>query len=132
MNKKKVIEKDSKKMSENIVKIENVSFKYKGSNEGLLDNVSLSIKRGETVLLTGELGSGKTTIIRLINGLIPHYYQGDISGKVNVDKFDIEKTELWELAGTVGTVFQNPRSQFFSIDTDGEIVFGPEKEEASS
>ena len=84
-----VIEKDSKKMSENIVKIKNVSFKYKGSNEGLLDNVSLSIKRGETVLLTGESGSGKTTIIRLINGLIPHYYQGDISGKVTVDKFDI-------------------------------------------
>lgn len=126
MNKERVIEKDSKILSENIVKIENVSFKYKGSNEGLLDNVSLSIKRGETVLLTGESGSGKTTIIRLINGLIPHYYQGDISGKVTVDKFDIEKTELWELAGTVGTVFQNPRSQFFSIDTDGEIVFGPE------
>ena len=77
-------------------------------------------------MLTGASGSGKTTIIRLINGLIPHYYKGDLEGKVTVAERDIGKTELFELAGIVGTVFQNPRSQFFSVDTDGEIVFGPE------
>ena len=71
-------------------------------------------------------GSGKTTIIRLINGLIPHYYLGELAGSVTVAGRDIRRTELYELAGLVGTVFQNPRSQFFSVDTDGEIVFGPE------
>ena len=113
-------------MNENIIEIKNVSFKYKGSEEGLLNNISLSIAKGETLLLTGASGSGKTTISRLINGLIPHYYNGDIEGDVTVAGFDIDKTELYELAGVVGTVFQNPRSQFFSVDTDGEIVFGTE------
>ena len=86
----------------------------------------MRIEKGETVLLTGLSGSGKTTIIRLINGLIPHYYQGELAGSVTVAGRDIANTELYELAGTVGTVFQNPRSQFFSVDTDGEIVFGTE------
>ncbi|MCR5374616.1 MAG: ABC transporter ATP-binding protein [Lachnospiraceae bacterium] len=111
---------------EDIIKIERVSFKYKGSGAKLLDDVSLNVKKGETILLTGESGSGKTTLIRLINGLIPHYYAGELEGKVTVDGRDIAKTELYELAGVVGTVFQNPRSQFFSVDTDGEIVFGAE------
>ena len=111
-------------MSENVIELEHVSFKYKGSEEGLLNDTSLTVTKGETLLLTGASGSGKTTILRLINGLIPHYYQGDVEGKVTVAGREIAKTELYELAGVVGTVFQNPRSQFFSIDTDGEIVFG--------
>ena len=106
-------------MNENIINIEHVNFKYKGSSEGLLNDTSLTIPKGETLLLTGASGSGKTTVIRLINGLIPHYYQGDLSGNVTVAGRDIGKTELYELAGIVGTVFQNPRSQFFSVDTDG-------------
>lgn len=113
-------------MSENIIEISHVSFQYKGSSEGLLHDVSLSFKKGETVLLCGASGCGKTTLIRLINGLIPHYYSGEISGDVVVSGKNIRDTQLYELAGIVGTVFQNPRSQFFSVDTDGEIVFGPE------
>ncbi|WP_026497953.1 ABC transporter ATP-binding protein [Butyrivibrio sp. WCD2001] len=113
-------------MMKNIVDIKNVSFHYKGSDEGLLKDVSLKVKEGETLLLCGASGSGKTTLIRLINGLIPHYYPGDLKGCVKVAGKDISKTQLYELAGIVGTVFQNPRSQFFSVDTDGEIVFGPE------
>lgn len=109
-----------------IVKIDKVSFQYKGSSKGLLKDVSLSVKQGQTLLLCGASGSGKTTILRLINGLIPHYYFGDLKGTVNVAGFDIKNTQLYDLAGVVGTVFQNPRSQFFSVDTDGEIVFGPE------
>ena len=113
-------------MSENIIEISHVSFQYKGSKEGLLYDVSLSFRKGETVLLCGASGCGKTTLIRLINGLIPHYYSGDISGDVTVAGKNIRDTQLYELAGIVGTVFQNPRSQFFSVDTDGEVVFGPE------
>ncbi|MCR5468761.1 MAG: ABC transporter ATP-binding protein [Lachnospiraceae bacterium] len=109
-----------------MVEIENVSFRYKGSDKGLIKNVSLKVKEGETLLLCGASGSGKTTLIRLINGLIPHYYSGELEGTVKVAGRDIKGTPLYELAGIVGTVFQNPRSQFFSVDTDGEIVFGPE------
>ncbi len=113
-------------MNRIVVDIGNVTHSYKGAGEESLTGVSLSIHEGETVLLCGASGSGKTSVIRLINGLIPHYYKGDISGKVLVGERDISTTEIADLAGTVGTVFQNPRSQFFSVDTDGEIVFGPE------
>ena len=113
-------------MNTKIVDIKNVTHRYKGAGQDNLDNVSLSIKEGETVLICGASGSGKTSVIRLINGLIPHYYKGELTGEVYVDGLDVSKTELFDLAGIVGTVFQNPRSQFFSIDTDGEIVFGPE------
>ncbi len=109
-----------------IIELENVNFQYKGSSDGSLVNVNLNIEKGQTVLLCGASGSGKTSIIRLINGLIPHYYSGDLEGQVTVAGRDVKKVELHELAGTVGTVFQNPRSQFFSVDTDGEIAFGPE------
>ena len=84
-------------MTENIIEIKHVNFKYKGSEEGLLNDTSLTVKKGETLLLTGASGSGKTTIIRLINGLIPHYYQGDLDGMVTVAGGDIGKTELYEL-----------------------------------
>lgn len=109
-----------------MIVIDHVNFKYKGSEEAGLHDISLTVRDGETVLLCGASGCGKTTISRLINGLIPHYYKGALSGRVTVNGKDIAGTELYELAGTVGTVFQNPRSQFFAIDTDGEITFGTE------
>ena len=113
-------------MMQTIAQINNVTHRYKGAAENSLDGVSLTIQKGETILLCGASGSGKTSVIRLLNGLIPHYYHGDMTGDVTVKGLDIAKTQLYELAGIVGTVFQNPRSQFFSVDTDGEIVFGPE------
>ncbi len=113
-------------MTDQIIKIENVRYRYKGSESESLADVSLSVKAGETLLLCGASGSGKTSVIRMINGLIPHYYNGELAGNVTVAGRNIAETELCDLAGTVGTVFQNPRSQFFSVDTDGEIVFGPE------
>lgn len=109
-----------------MIEIKNVNFRYKGSDEGSLENLSLTIHYGETVLLCGSSGCGKTTVGRLINGLIPHYYKGELTGSVTVNGRDIAQTELYDLAGVVGTVFQNPRSQFFAIDTDGEITFGAE------
>ncbi|MCR5816170.1 MAG: ABC transporter ATP-binding protein, partial [Ruminococcus sp.] len=109
-----------------MIEINNVNFRYKGIEDGGLRDISLTINEGEVVLLCGASGCGKTTITRLINGLIPHYYKGELTGSVTVNGKDIALSQLYDLAGVVGTVFQNPRSQFFAIDTDGEITFGAE------
>lgn len=68
---------------------------------------------GECVLLCGESGSGKTTITRLLNGLIPHFYEGKLDGCATVNGLNVMEAELYDTAKLVGSVFQNPRSQFF-------------------
>ena len=90
-----------------IVEIRNVKHSYKGAGEDSLAGVSLNIREGEALLLCGASGSGKTSVIRLINGLIPHYYKGEMTGKVYVNGCDVSETEIADLAGIVGTVFQN-------------------------
>ena len=81
---------------------------------------------GILMLLTGPSGCGKTTILRLINGLIPHFYPGTMTGNVTIDGEPVQERELYETAAKVGTVFQNPRSQFYNVDTTGELAFGCE------
>lgn len=109
-----------------MVKIENLSFHYQNSDEASLHEISLQILKGECVLLCGESGCGKTTITRLLNGLIPHYYEGTLTGSAEVCGMNIRETPLEEIAKKVGSVFQNPRSQFFCVDTTGELAFGCE------
>ena len=109
-----------------MIDIKHVSFQYNNADSGSLNDVSLHIKKGECVLLCGQSGCGKTTLTRLINGLIPHYYEGDFFGAVTVSGTDIGGAELYDTAKIVGSVFQNPRSQFFCVDTTGEIAFGCE------
>ena len=109
-----------------MIKIKNASFQYANSDAGTLRDVSLEIKRGECVLLCGESGCGKTTLTRLINGLIPHYYEGELTGEVKVGGVEVKKSELYEIAHVVGSVLQNPRRQFFCVDTTSEIAFGCE------
>ena len=109
-----------------MIEINNVTFRYKGALKDSLKDFSLKVNDGEMIVLCGASGCGKTTVARLINGLVPHYYGGELSGSVTVNGINIACTELYDLAGVVGTVFQNPRSQFFAIDTDGEMTFGAE------
>lgn len=109
-----------------MIQIENVSFQYNNSEKGALKDVSISVDKGECVLLCGASSCGKTTITRLINGLIPHFYEGEYSGNVSVYGMNVQSEELYNISKKVGSVFQNPRSQFFCMDTTSEVAFGCE------
>lgn len=109
-----------------MIELNNICFKYANTEESSLENVSLQIPGGQCVLFCGESGCGKTTITRLLNGLIPHYYEGELKGDVLVNGLNVKQEELYDTARIVGSVFQNPRSQFFCVDTTSEIAFGCE------
>ena len=114
-----------------MVELKNVSFRYGAGNvectyASSLKNIDLTVKTGECVLLTGPSGCGKTTILRLINGLIPHFYPGELSGDILIDGGSVKERELYDTALIIGTVFQNPRTQFYNVDTTGELAFGCE------
>ena len=117
-----------------MIELKNITFTYSNTKIGSLKNLNLSIADGECVLITGSSGCGKTTIIRLINGLIPNFFEGELQGNVLVNRQNVTQTELYDTAKTVSTVFQNPRSQFFNVDTTSELAFAcenqgmPEKE----
>lgn len=111
-----------------MIKIDHISFSYGEENEntGGVRDIDLNIEDGQFVVLCGESGCGKTTITHLINGLIPHYYEGQMAGEVWVNGEKVSEQPLYDTAAVVGSVFQNPRSQFFNVDTTSEITFGCE------
>ena len=104
--------------------ISNLNLHY-GDFHALKD-VNMQIEANKITAFIGPSGCGKTTVTRLANGLIPHFFHGNLSGQVNVNGMDTRETEIAALSDAVGTVFQNPRTQFFNTDTDSEIVFGLE------
>ena len=111
-----------------MISIDNVSFGY-GEAQETLSQVSAAIAPGECVLLCGASGCGKTTVTKLINGLIPAFTPGcRLEGRVEVDGLDPGTTPMYEMARKVGSVFQSPKSQFFNLDTDSELAFGLENE----
>ena len=102
---------------------DHVTYAYEGKETPSLRDCTFSVNPGELILLTGESGCGKTTIIKLVNGLLQHTGGGTLTGTVMVGGQDVAQTPLWELARTVGSVFQNPKSQFFNLDTTSEVLF---------
>lgn len=113
-------------MEKTIVDFDDVSFSYGSRTDGSLKNISLTVKEGEFVLFTGQSGSGKTTVMRLINGLIPHFFEGTLSGRVSVFGKDTKTASPGELGKKSASIFQNPRSQFFTANSTSEAAFACE------
>lgn len=108
--------------------VKNVSFSYENEKTSL-ENINLNINKGECILLCGESGCGKTTLTKVINGLIPHFYEnGILAGEVIYESKIIAEMKMYEIAKIIGSVFQNPKSQFFHTQSNSEIAFGLENE----
>lgn len=113
-------------MADSIVDFDDVSFSYGTQTEGSLKHINLKIEEGECIVLTGQSGCGKTTIMRLINGLIPHFFEGSLTGCVKILGKDTKTTSVGELGRNIASIFQNPRSQFFTTNTTAEAAFACE------
>lgn len=110
-----------------MIELKNVNYQYKGDeSKNSLHGINLTIHSGETVVLCGESGCGKTTLTRLFNGLIPHFYEGELTGSVTINGRVPQEQTIQEVSQVVGSVFQNPRSQFFSTNTTSELAFACE------
>ena len=110
--------------NDNIIKIKNVSFSYPESETPAIDNISFNVRRGSWTSIIGHNGSGKSTIIRLINGLLVPDESG--SPLIEVDGIKLTDDTVWEVRNRVGIVFQNPDNQFVGATVADDVAFGLE------
>jgi len=108
------------------IEFHNVSFRYEGAQAFALEGIDLRVPVGQIVLITGPAGSGKTTLSSCINGLIPHYHEGELTGEVLVRGYNTRRTRIGGLSSLVGLVFQDPESQLVTASVGDEVAFGPE------
>ncbi|MHA1805768.1 MAG: energy-coupling factor ABC transporter ATP-binding protein [Promethearchaeota archaeon] len=109
-----------------IIEFKHFYFRYKGNEKHALDDINLKISKNKFILLAGETGSGKTSLIRCMNGLIPQFYAGYYKGNVFVNGKDTTTTSIADLSTEVGIVFQNPENQLIAMNVEYEIAFGLE------
>ncbi|RRR25578.1 ABC transporter ATP-binding protein [Schaalia georgiae] len=112
-----------------MIEFDHASFAYRAQvaegRAGAVD-VSLTVRPGEVVVLCGRSGCGKSTVLRLAGGLAPRFFPGTAHGRVSLDGRAVDTLETWEIAQRAGSLFQNPRTQFFSADSTGEVAFALE------
>ncbi len=105
------------------IQSENASFTYQNSTAPALRGVTLDIEPGQCVLLCGRSGCGKTPFSRLLNGLAPAFYPGELTGSTTVGGLLAGNAAIEEYVPLVGSVFQNPKTQYFNVDTTAELAF---------
>lgn len=107
-----------------MIELEHLNLNKEGHT--ILSDITLTIKQGECVILTGESGSGKTSLINSLNGLIPELYSGDLTGKLYVNGDKLPPIDFNNYVREIGMVFQNPKSQFFTTTVLSELAFSME------
>lgn len=109
-----------------MIEFKDFSFYYPNCKIPSLDKINVMIDEGEFLVITGPSGGGKSTFLRSINGLIPNFYGGKISGEVLVKGKNVSKTPTNQMSEIVGMVFQDPENQLVSNQVEREIAFGME------
>jgi len=109
-----------------IIEAKNLTYTYPGATKPSIRDVSLNIEKGEFVILTGPSGCGKTTLCRCFNGLIPHFYSGQLEGQITLAGLKVADQPIYKLAQHVGLVFQNPENQLFALSVEKDVAFGLE------
>lgn len=113
---------------QNLVKFNNFSFKYKSQVDNSLNCVNLKIKKGEKIVIVGPSGSGKSTLAKCLNGQIPNTYPGNIEGFCLIDGKNIEKSSIFDLSLSIGTVLQDTDGQFVGLTVAEDIAFSLEND----
>lgn len=109
-----------------MIEVKGLTFTYAGADVSTLKEVSLTVREGDFLLMVGKSGCGKSTLCRAMNGLIPHFYGGEMAGRVLIDGMDTRETTPAKLAERVGTVFQDPENQLVMTNVENEMAFGME------
>jgi energy-coupling factor transport system ATP-binding protein len=109
-----------------MITLDHVTYTYPGAERPVLNDLRLEIGDGEFVLVVGNSGAGKSTLLRTLNGLVPHFYGGTISGSIRVQGQDPVRAQPRGMSSTVGFVFQDPESQFVVDTVEAELAFAME------
>jgi len=109
-----------------VIETRDLTYTYPGATKPSIKEVSVTINKGDFVILTGPSGCGKTTLCRCFNGLIPHFYNGNLQGEIVVAGLNVADQQIHQLARHVGLVFQNPENQLFALSVEKDVAFGLE------
>lgn len=109
-----------------VIETRDLTYTYPGVTKPSIEEVSVTINKGDFVILTGPSGCGKTTLCRCFNGLIPHFYNGNLEGKIEVAGLNVVDHQIHQIARHVGLVFQNPENQLFALSVEKDVAFGLE------
>ncbi|MGF7058486.1 energy-coupling factor ABC transporter ATP-binding protein [Brassicibacter mesophilus] len=108
------------------IEIEDLHFRYNGSEREILSGINICIDKGEVVAVVGLSGKGKSTLCYCISGIIPHIFSGNLFGKVRINGISTTDMSVAQIATKLGVVFQDPDTQLFSPTVEDELAFGPE------